>query len=53
LALAYAAPVGPVHVAAGPAVEALLRPLVLEFAGTEVSRIPTLVAVLSVEVRVP
>lgn len=53
LSARYVLPLGPITLSAGPRVEALARPIVVEFAESEVFRVPSFVAGVTLDVSAP
>jgi hypothetical protein len=53
VAARYVLPLGPVRLSAGPRLEALVRPIVVDYAGKEVFRVPSLVAGIMIEAEAP
>jgi hypothetical protein len=49
----YLVPVGPIELSAGPQLQALVRPISVQFAGLELFRVPNLVAGVSLDVSYP
>jgi hypothetical protein len=53
LSARYVLPLGPITLSLGPRAEALARPIVVDFANSEVFRVPSLVAGVTLDVSAP
>jgi hypothetical protein len=53
LSARYVLPVGPIALSAGPRLELLARPIEVDFAGSEVFRVPTFVAGVTLDASAP